>query len=105
MGKNGGSKKDENAFIFSLDNKEKYCLRNRNENSVFHSGKNGPMFWNGVSECGDIVVKQDCLVRDFGIQINNKTFQTSVFKLTGIQSESFKLMKLDDYEVFQIIFK
>ena len=103
--KNGGSKKDENAFIFSLDNKEKYCLRNRNENSVFHSGKNGPMFWNGVSECGDIVVKQDCLVRDFGIQINNKTFQTSVFKLTGIQSESFKLMKLDDYEVFQIIFK
>ena len=103
--KNGGSKKDENAFIFSLDNKEKYCLRNRNENSVFHSLKNGPMFWNGVSECGDIVVKQDCLVRDFGIQINNKTFQTSVFKLTGIQSESFKLMKLDDYEVFQIIFK
>ena len=100
---NGGCKKDANAFIFSLDNKEKYCLRNKNENAVFHC-KNGPVFWNGVSECGDIVVKQDCLVRDFGIQLFDKTYETSVKKLCGIESEGFKLMKLEDYEVFQIIF-
>ena len=101
---NGGSKKDANAFVFSLDNKEKYCLRNKNGNSVFHSNKNGPMFWNGIN-VGDIVVKQDCLVRDAGIQIFNQTFETSVFKLTGVQSEGCKLMKLEDYEVFQISFK
>ena len=53
---------------------------------------------------GNIVVKQDCLVRDFGIQLFDKTYETSVKKLCGIESESFKLMKLEDYEDFQIIF-
>ena len=100
----GGSKKDPNAFIFSMDNKEKYSLRNKNGNSVYHSNKNGPMFWNGVN-VGDIVVKQDCLVREAGIQIFNQTYETSVFKLIGVQSDGCKLMKLEDYEVFQISFK
>ena len=101
---NGGSKRDPNAFIFSMDNKEKYSLRNKNGNSVFHSNKNGPMFWNGIN-VGDIIVKQDCLVRDSGIQIFNQTYETSVFKLIGVQSDGCKLMKLEDYEVFQISFK
>jgi hypothetical protein len=98
----GGCKKDFNAFVFSLSNKEKFCLKNSsNGNAVFHCNNLGPIFWNG-NNVGDIVVKQDCLKREFGIQIFNESYESSVLKMTGVKSETFKLMKLEDYEVFAI---
>ena len=97
----GGYKKDEEmkTFVFSLDNKKIYNLKNKETIAVYHHCQNGPCFGYG---------------NDIGIVGNpikeNKlfTYQSSYDYGGGKQSlseykEPQKLKALE-YEVFQIIF-
>ena len=95
----GGFKKDENAFLFSLENKKKFILKNKTDNfAVCHLKQFGPIFGEGA----------DLLVHNHSLE-NNKSF-TKLFSyksnddgknlLNGVNKTFFKIV---DYEVYQII--
>ena len=87
------------TFVFSLDNKKIYYLKNNGENAVYHHNETGPCFGSGY---------------DIGIEGNpikeNKlfTFQCSFEYKGGNQSLSEYIksphLKALEYEVFEIIF-
>ncbi len=99
---NRGNKKDPNAFICSITNKEKYELRNKNGNAVYHRDDVGPDFYNG-NGYADIYIYDKCLQIKNGIQVFNKAYNSSMKKLIGQDSNTYQKLKLKDYEVYQVL--
>ena len=99
----GGGKKDPNAFVCSITNKEKYELKNKNGKAVFHCKYGGPKFNDGKDGWSDIGIKDNCLKIKDGIVVLSKIYNSSIKKLVGLESDSYLQLKLKDYEVYQIL--
>ena len=99
----GDGKKDPNAFVCSITNKEKYELKNKNGNAVYHYNLGGPKFYDGNSCWSDIGIKDNCLKIEDGIVVLSKIYNSSIKKLVGLESDSYLQLKLKDYEVYQIL--
>ena len=83
--------KDRFSFIFSLNRKEKYNIKNENK-AIFGGNMNGPIF--GSNE---IYIQDNCKIKG-GICSNPKYYNFSSF--TQLVGESnFNII---DYEVFSI---
>ena len=100
---NGGAVKDSNAFICSITNKEKYELKNKSGYAVYHGNSCGPNFYDGGNGSADILIYENCLKSYEGILVNSNAYNSSVKKLTGIDSECWLELKLKDYEVYQVL--
>ena len=98
----GRKVKDANAFVCSITNKEKYDLKNKNGYAVFHDNSCGPNFWGG-NGFSDIFIFGNCLKSNKGIQVNSSAYNSSIKQLIGIESNSRLLLKLKDYEVYQVL--
>ena len=84
--------KDNSAFIFSLNKKEKYNIKN--ENNAIYGGKiNGPIF--GLNE---ICVKNNCKTQ--GGECSEPSYYN--FSFSGELSGE-RYFKVIDYEVFSLI--
>ena len=91
--------KEMKTFVFSLDNKEIYSLKENNK-AVFHSKNNGPCFGYGP----DIGI--------IGNPINEKKLHTIQSSFDYLKSENNyllekqgrNLIKAFEYEVFEVIF-
>lgn len=98
----GKGKKDPNAFICSITNKEKYELKNKDDFAIYHCNTIGPDFFNdkGLSDLG---IRDNCLNVKDGIQVHTNAYSSSIKNLTGKESSSVLNLKLKDYEVYQVI--
>ena len=111
--KSGGFKKDEKAFLFSLDKKKIYKIKSDKENYAIWSGNNyGPIFGSNsggiFGNSHDICIKQNPIK-----QKHLHTYEfcpNSTYDYSGDDSalsecgiEKSKIYA-DEYEVFQIIF-
>ena len=101
--KNGRAVKDPKAFVCSLTNKKKYELKNKNGNAVWHSDSCGPDFYDGGNGWADVGILENCLSGNKGIHVYNKAYNSSMKELTGIDSQKYLMLKLKDYEVYQIL--
>ena len=98
----GGLRKDPNAFICSITNKEKYELINKNGYSIYFDVIFGPGFCD-ESMSADIIIRDNCLNRYDGIQVLRHGYNSSMLKLIGKETNSRIDCKLKDYEVYQVI--
>ena len=99
---NRENKKDPNAFICSITNKEKYELKNKNGNAVYHGDSVGPEFYDG-NGYADILIYDNCLQTNNGIQVFINAYNSSMKKLIGQDSNTYQLLKMKDYEVYQVL--
>ena len=103
MEDNGGAAKDENAFVCSITNKEKYELKYKNGYAVYHGNKFGPDFYDFNNNYSDVNIRQNCLKSNEGIRVTSNAYNSSMKKLIGKESNSSLLLKLKDYEVYQVL--
>ena len=99
---NGGYKKDENAFVCSITNKEKYELKNRNGYAVHHDNIFGPNFRDMVG-FSDITIYDNCLKYNRGIRVSSNAYNSSMKQLIGKEFNSYLDFKLKNYEVYQVL--
>jgi len=86
---------DSYSFLFSLTNKEKYLLKNKNDNFAISHSKNGPGFGYGER---DLYIPDNCFTnKEFKCYSNS--FQFDNEKMYG-EKESFFVR---DYEVYSVI--
>ena len=89
---------DPSSFLFSLTNKEKYLLKNQNdENAIYHYENNGPAFGSGAV---DLYIPNKCF--------SNKDFKcySQSFKFDNNKMYNGKISFLiKDYEVYLVKFK
>jgi len=93
--KNGKFESDSSSFLFSLNNKEKYLLKNKNDNkAIYHSNTCGPAFGNNQK---DLYIPDNCFSdNDFVCYSNSYIFDNK--KMYG-GKESFLI---EDYEVYLV---
>ena len=101
---NGESKKDSNAFICSISNRERYELKDKYGYAVYHNDCCGPSFCGGYGNA-DIYIYNDCLRKRFGICFSKNAYNSSMKKLIGKEcgADSYCDFKLEDYEVYQVM--
>ena len=101
---NGGRVKDSNAFVCSITNKEKYELKNKSGYGVLHSNIFGPNFYDdGGNRCANVCIREKCLNRNDGIIVTSNSYNSSMKQLIGTESIFQLLLKLKDYEVYQVL--
>jgi len=89
---------DSSSFLFSLTNKEKYLLKNKNDGNAVSSNKNrGPGFGNGSS---DFFIPDKCFTNK-SFRCFSCSFQFDNFKMY----DGKKSFLIKDYEVFSVINK
>jgi len=97
----GGYKKDEEmkTFVFSLDNKKIYNLKNKETIAVYHHCQNGPCFGygNDIGIVGNPIKENKLFTYQSSYDYGGRNQSLSEYK------EPQKLKALE-YEVFQIIF-
>ena len=98
-----GPIKDPNAFICSITNKEKYELKNKGNYAIYHCNDLGPNFFDGGSGYSDVAIRDNCLNVNDGIQVCTNAYSSSMKNLIGKESKKYLLLKLKDYEVYQVI--
>jgi len=105
--KSEGNYKDDpslRTFVFSLDNKKIYYLKNGGRNSVCHSKNNGPCFGEGF-DIGIIgnPIKENTL---YTYQEGSYDYKGDKYSLSEYEYDKSdrKKVKALEYEVFQVIF-
>ena len=91
---------ENKTFVFSLDNKKIYYLKDINQDAIYHDNNSGPCFGRGR----DIAIDRNPLV-----EYTLYTYQSSSYDYKGDSNalseyESPNKLKALEYEVFQIIF-
>ena len=93
--KNGKYESDSSSFLFSLNNKEKYSLKDKNDNYVvYHSDSCGPAF--GFNQ-HDFYIPDFCF-SDNKIKCFSYSYQFNNEKMYGGKESFF----LQDYEVYLV---
>jgi hypothetical protein len=97
-------KQDPTAFLFSLNNKEKYNLKDKNDyKAVRHYYNNGPVFGGG----NDLFILNNCLSSEEN-GCGSCSFDFKTIDLSGkepTEFDTFHKFKIEDYEVFLIKMK
>ena len=90
-------KRDENAFIFSINNKKKFSVKNGEENYAICGDPNHFAFGSGH----DLTIwDQGCSNDNSKDYLNNYSYNTSNYELTG----GSKTFYVEELEVYQVIF-
>ena len=87
---------DYNAFLFSINKKEKYNIINYNK-ACFHSKQNGPCFGNN----GELRIVDNCF-KEYSMTNNDSNCYK--FKKHLIGQNRVSLFTVKEYEVYQVIF-
>ena len=97
-------KQDPTAFLFSLNNKEKYNLKDKDDfKAVRHYYNNGPVFGGG----NDLFILNNCLSTDEN-GCGSCSYDFKTINLSGKEPTEFDVFhkfKIVDYEVFLIKMK
>ena len=91
---NEAYKKDDSAFIFSLDKLMTYDVLKGND-AIFCDTRKGPCF------CYDINIVNQCFKNDNTVSKRQGNYNTCVNYEINFGNEKFRV---EDYEVFQIVF-
>ena len=90
---------ENKTFVFSLDNKKIYYLKDINENAVCHNKDRGPCFGRGY----DIGIKGNPL-KENKLYTNQSSYDYKGDS-NALSEYKFKYkLKALEYEVFQVIF-
>ena len=93
--KKGDFKRDENCFLFNLNKKEIYYIKN-SDIAILCSKNKGPNFGSG----SDICIEDNCMRNN-----NNFTFQSSFYyKEQNYALNGEKFFTVKDYDVYQVVF-
>ena len=93
--KKGDFKRDENCFLFNLNKKEIYYIKN-SDIAILCSKNKGPNFGSG----SDICIEDNCMRNN-----NNFTFQSSFYyKEQNYALNGEKFFTVKDYDVYQVDF-
>ena len=93
--KKGDFKRDENCFLFNLNKKEIYYIKNP-DIAILCSKNKGPNFGSG----SDICIEDNCMRNN-----NNFTFQSSFYyKEQNYALNGEKFFTVKDYDVYQVDF-
>jgi hypothetical protein len=93
--KKGDFKRDENCFLFNLNKKEIYYIKN-SDIAILCSKNKGPNFGSG----SDICIEDNCRRNN-----NNFTFQSSFYyKEQNYALNGEKFFTVKDYDVYQVDF-
>ena len=88
-------KRDENCFLFNLNKKEIYYIKN-SDIAILCSKNKGPNFGSG----SDICIEDNCMRNN-----NNFTFQSSFYyKEQNYALNGEKFFTVKDYDVYQVDF-
>ena len=94
--KNGGGKKDPFSFMFSLDNKVKAELKNKDSIAVWHASDIGP----GFSDY-DLLLYNDCLKNDSSF-VDISHFCSDNLKFIGVNKSGRYYTRIIDYETYLV---
>ena len=93
--KKGDFKRDENCFLFNLNKKEIYYIKN-SDIAILCSKNKGPNFGSG----SDIWIEDNCMRNN-----NNFTFQSGFYyKEQNYALNGEKFFTVKDYDVYQVVF-
>ena len=94
----GSYHQDARAFLFSLNNKTKYPIKNKSDQyAVYHNSSYGPTFGSGY----DIYLGSGCSTSE-NAYCNPSNYPSSIYNLLGINASSTTYFRVSEFEVWQI---
>ena len=95
----GSYHQDARAFLFSLNNKTKYPIKNKSDQyAVYHNSSYGPTFGSGY----DIYLGSGNWSTSENAYCNPSNYPSSIYNLLGINASSTTYFRVSEFEVWQI---